>query len=103
MATIQEPTRPAGLTERERLLDAIIAAEPECVKLVDTQGALRMMNPAGLRMLEADSFEQVRGVPVREIVAEEHRTAFDDLTSRVLRGESGVLEFRITSLKGTTR
>ena len=93
----------ADLAARERLLDAIIAAEPECVKLLDAQGALLMMNPAGLRMLEADSFEQVCGVPLRDLVAEEDRAAFDDLSARVLRGESGVLEFRITGLKGAVR
>src|SRR5687768_10067301 len=91
------------LAARERLLDAIIAAEPECVKLLDKHGALQMMNPAGLRMIEADSFEQVRGVSVRQIVAEDDRAAFEDLTARVFRGESGVLEFRITGFKGTER
>ena len=93
----------AELAARERLLDAIIDAEPECVKLLDIDGALQMMNPAGLRMIEADSFEDVCGVPMRRIVAEENRAAFDDLTARVFRGESGVLEFRITGLKGTAR
>jgi PAS domain S-box-containing protein len=94
-------TTTAQLAARERLLDAIIAAEPECVKLLDTHGALQMMNPAGLRMIEADSFEQVCGLRVRQMIAEEDRAAFDDLTARVFRGESGVLEFRITGLKGT--
>ena len=93
----------AQLPPRERLLDAIIAAEPECVKLLDIDGALQMMNPAGLRMIEADSFDQVCGVRVRQIVAEEDRAAFDNLAARVFSGESGVLEFRITGLKGTAR
>jgi hypothetical protein len=52
-------------------------------------------------MIEADSFEQVYGLRVRQMIADEDRAAFDDLTARVFRGESGVLEFRITGLKGT--
>ena len=93
------PAEPA----RERLLDAIIAAEPECVKLLDANGTLQVMNPAGLRMIEADSLDQVLGKSISSLVAETDRAAFDDLTARVFRGESGVLEFRMTGLKGSDR
>ena len=44
---------------RERLLQGIFDSEPECVKLIGPDGSLRMMNRAGLQMIEADSFGQV--------------------------------------------
>ncbi|OFW02640.1 MAG: hypothetical protein A3I61_11030 [Acidobacteria bacterium RIFCSPLOWO2_02_FULL_68_18] len=91
------------LADRERLLKAIVDAEPECVKLLDADGSLLMMNPAGLQMIEAEGFEQIRGACVSSLVEEEHREAFRALTARVFRGESGTLEFRITGLKGTPR
>jgi PAS domain S-box-containing protein len=86
-----------------RLLDAIIAAEPECVKVLNPDGTLRLINPAGLRILEADRFDQLGSTSLRQLVAEEDRDAFDNLARRVFEGESGVLEFRMRGLKGTER
>jgi len=88
---------------RGRLLRAIFETEPQCVKLLGSDGSLRLMNPAGLRMIEADSFEEVRGQSVYPLVVEEYRAAFQALTERVFRGESASLEFRIVGLKGTPR
>ena len=86
-----------------RLLREIFEAEPECVKLLGPDGSLRLVNPAGLRMIEADSFDEVRGRSVYPFVVEEDRAAFQALTDRVFRGESASLEFRFVGLKGTLR
>jgi len=102
-ASTDHGLRPLDHRERERLLQAIVDAEPECVKLLDADGALRMLNPAGLRMIEADRFEDVCGECVYPFVAEEHRAAFRRLIEGVFRGEGGTLEFRIVGLKGTPR
>jgi PAS domain S-box-containing protein len=94
------------ITERHRAaarLRAIIDAEPECVKLLDAEGRLLTMNPAGLAMIEADAPEQVVGESVLTVVAPEYRDAFAALTRRVFQGESGTLEFEIIGLKGTRR
>lgn len=87
---------------RERL-QTIIENEPECVKVVDVDGTLLDMNPAGLAMIEADSLEQVLGESVIDIVAPEHRDAFREFLKEVYRGESDLLEFRIVGLKGISR
>ncbi len=86
--------------ESEARLRTIIESEPECVKLLDPQGRLLEMNPAGLVMVEADSIDVLRGRPVVDIVVAEHRAAFTDLHRRVMAGESGTLEFEIVGLKG---
>jgi PAS domain S-box-containing protein len=93
----------ARLAENETRLRAIIDAEPECVKLLDAEGRLLTMNPAGLAMIEADAPEQVVGERVLAIVAPEQRDAFSALTRRVFQGESGTLEFEVIGLKGTRR
>jgi PAS domain S-box-containing protein len=93
----------AQLAENETRLRAIIDAEPECVKLLDTEGRLLTMNPAGLAMIEADTLDQVIGESVLAVAAPEDREAFADLTRRVFRGESGTLEFDIVGLRGTRR
>lgn len=91
------------LRESERQLQAIFDTEPECVKLLDAQGALLRMNPAGLRMIEADAFVDVAGRCVYPLVVEDDRESVRQLTERVFQGESGVLEFKVVGLKGTMR
>ena len=39
------------LRENEQFLKLIIDTEPECVKLLDRDGSLLMMNRAGLEMI----------------------------------------------------
>jgi PAS domain S-box-containing protein len=92
-----------ALAERENLLQTIIETEPECVKLVAPDGRLLQMNRAGLEMIEADSLEQVAGTVVGDVIAPEHRKAFDDLTAHVVAGGRGSLDFELVGLKGTRR
>src|SRR6267143_1201043 len=92
-----------ALQASENRLRAIIESEPECVKLVDHQGRLLDMNPAGLEMIQAANIEQVRGMLIAEVVAPEHREAFNHLHQRVFAGESGTLEFEIVGLHGKRR
>jgi len=91
------------LRTSEARLRAIIGAEPECVKLLDTEGRLLDMNPAGLAMIEADSMEVVAGHCVYNLVTPAYRDAFRALTERVCRGERGSLEFEAVGLKGARR
>ncbi|MGK5085068.1 PAS domain-containing protein, partial [Bdellovibrionota bacterium FG-1] len=69
----------------------------------DAQRRLLDMNPAGLRMIEADSFDQVRGQCIYPIVVERDRSAFITLTNQVFQGQAGKLEFEIEGLKGGRR
>lgn len=84
-------------------LRAIFENEPECVKVLAADGTLLDMNPAGLRMLEADSLAQVLSHCLYPLIVEEHREAFRALNAKVLAGGSGVLEFEIIGLKGGRR
>ncbi len=90
-----------ALAQSESRLRMIVETEPECVKVLDMDGCLLEMNPAGLAMVEADSLEQVRGKPVYDVVVPEYRADYMALTERVLRGGSGTLEFESVGLKGT--
>lgn len=92
-----------ALQASESLLRAIIENEPECIKIVDSQGCLSQINPAGLAMLEADSLEQVIGHPVLDIITPEYRNAFVNMHNRVLAGEAMQMEFEVIGLKGKHR
>lgn len=92
-----------ALRASERYLRTIINSEPECVKVLDPDGNLLEMNPAGLAMIEADDIQMVLGQSVLGIIAPEYRAQFKQLTDEVIAGSSGSLEFEIIGLKGTRR
>ena len=89
-----------ALSKSEKMLQTIIEAEPECVKVLDEHANLILMNRAGLDMLQADSLDQVKGQCVCPMVTPEYRQAFLDLTNRVFQGGSGILHFEIVGIKG---
>jgi diguanylate cyclase (GGDEF)-like protein/PAS domain S-box-containing protein len=91
------------LAESESHLRTIIDNEPECVKIVDADGSLLAMNPAGLAMVEADSLAQISGQPVINVIAPEYRKAFAKMHLRVLAGETMQMEFEVLGLKGGRR
>ena len=91
------------LHDREGRLRAIFENEPECVKVLDLDGHLMEMNPAGLRLIEADSIEAVRGACVADLVSPAFRPRFAALTRASALGGEGMLEFEMTGLKGTRR
>lgn len=84
----------------EDRLRSILESEPECVKVVSLDGHLLDMNPAGLRMIQADNLQQVRGFFVSNLVHPEDQAAFQDLHQRVCQGETGQLDFRMNGLRG---
>ena len=97
--TVQKQTEEA-LRTNERMLQTIIDTEPECIKILDEQANLIMMNRAGLDMIQVESLEQVKGQCLCPIITSEYRAAFMDLAKRVFQGESGKLEFEIIGAKG---
>jgi PAS domain S-box-containing protein len=90
-------------SESESLLQGIVATTPECVKIVGRDGTLLHMNPAGLQMIEAESFDQVEGTPAPDMVVEEHRAHWLSQHGRVCDGEHLRWEFDIVGLRGTRR
>lgn len=91
------------LQERQNHLQTIINAEPECVKLIDKDGILLEMNPAGLTLIEADDASLVIGKSVYPLISPEYREMFQQLNQRVCQGEHGSLEFEIVGCRGTHR
>jgi len=81
----------------------IIELEPDCVKVLAPNGALVEMNPAGLKMIDADSLDVVKGKRMADMVVPEHRDEFIALHREVMNGGSGKLAFDIVSLKGVRR
>jgi len=89
--------------ESENRLRTILETEPECVKIINSEGTLIHMNPAGLAMLHADSPAQVVGHSVLDIVVPEYRADYALLHQRVLAGESMKMEFEVQGFNGERR
>ncbi|MFT4975138.1 MAG: PAS domain S-box-containing protein, partial [Myxococcota bacterium] len=94
---------PAALRESADRLRAIIEAEPECVKTVARDGGLLQMNPAGLRLIQADDFQSVYLANIFDLIHPDSRDAYRELHEAVLRGESRSLQFKLIGLKGAHR
>jgi diguanylate cyclase (GGDEF)-like protein/PAS domain S-box-containing protein len=102
LAAVQAETV-RSLRRSQARLRAIVDAEPECVKLLDQEGHLLEMNPAGLRMIDAESLDVVRGHCVFPLVVAEHRDAFQAMVRRVAGGAEDSMEFEVLGLKGARR
>jgi PAS domain S-box-containing protein len=88
-----------ALRSSQEFLKSIIDNEPECVKILNSDGSLLMMNRAGLDMIQADSLDQVKGKNMLDLVAPEYRKAFKALNMKVFYGGTGKLEFDVIGLK----
>ncbi len=92
-----------NLQASEAKLRTLIESQPECVKLLASDGTLLEMNQAGLNLIDADSLEQVKGQDVLPLVQPQYQDAFRDSIRKVFAGDSATLEFEIVSLKGIHR
>jgi len=88
------------LKENEYRLRAIIESEPECVKLQAADGTVLEINPAGLKLVDADRLEDIIGKQIYCVVAPEYIDVYRENMRRVFSGEAVVYEFRAITLKG---
>jgi PAS domain S-box-containing protein len=91
------------LAASERHLRAIVENSPECVKLVDRDGTLLAINPAGLAAIQAESLEDVRGRNIYEVIHPRHREMFRRFNEAVCTGDRGRLEFEVLGRRGAVR
>lgn len=81
----------------------IFEYHPDCIKVVSSAGDLEAMNPAGLAMIEADSFEQVRGMSLLELLMPDYRQAYLEMHLDVIAGHAGRLKYEMIGLRGKRR
>ncbi len=84
------------LIESENHLKAIINTGPECIKLLDREGILLEMNPAGLKMIGAKSAVQVIGKNVLKLILPKYHQEFKKSIADVFEGKSIKSVFEIT-------
>ena len=87
------------LTENEYRLRAIIESEPECVKLQAADGTVLEINPAGLRLLDADRPADIIGRQIYSFVVPEYVDLYRENHRRDFSGEAAVYQFKAITLK----
>lgn len=91
------------LLENEFRLRTIIESEPECVKLQAEDGTVLEINPAGLRLVDANQPADIIGRKIYSIVAPEYIEIYRENMRRVFSGDAVVYEFRAITLINRTR
>ena len=89
--------------KQELLVTLMLSTGPGCIKRLAADGTLHQMNPAGLKMIEADCEEDALGLSVFNLVVPEHRAAFMEMHRDVINGCARTLQFEILGLRGTRR
>jgi len=89
--------------QQDSLLRLIIETGPGCIKRVAADGTLLHMNPAGLKLIEAEEEDEAVGLSVFDLVVPEHVDAFRQMHQNVLKGEEQTLQFEVQGFKGTRR
>jgi PAS domain S-box-containing protein len=93
----------AGPLDPAELLRAVTHTTSECIKVVARDGRLLQINPAGLAMIEAESWESVALACTFDLIEPDHQATWIANHGRVCDGERLTWQFDIIGLKGTRR
>jgi len=96
-------THRSQISERDNRWRAIFDAEPQCVKLIASDGTLLEINPAGRAMLAAKDSEELIGKSVYSFIAPEYHSSFRQMMERVCQGNKEVREWEIINYQGNRR
>jgi PAS domain S-box-containing protein len=91
-----------ALRASEARLRAILDAMPDCVKIFDEDGQLIYINPCGLELLEAPSFEILNASGHVSVPAEYLQDCLD-VHCRVIAGETIVWSYEVIGMRGSRR
>ncbi len=92
-----------ALRRSERQMRTIFDSEPQCITVVDRDGLVHDINPAGLAMIEAGSVEDIQGRSIYPLVDPIHHEALESQLGHVFAGETVSAEYAMISLKGNRR
>ncbi|BAZ21260.1 multi-sensor signal transduction histidine kinase [Kalymmatonema gypsitolerans NIES-4073] len=92
-----------ALRQSENHLRTIINAEPECVKLIEADGSILEINPAGLVMIEVESADSIIGKSIYSFMVSKYIKAFQAFHESVCQGNKGTLEFEMIGCRGNHR
>lgn len=89
------------LRQKEERFRTILNTEPGCVMLLDRAGHVLDTNPAGLELLEIDSYDDLVGRPIEPFIASGDQHILRSLIERVFEGGSETVAIEIIGCRGT--
>ena len=96
----QAEERIHALSVDESRLSIIYHSNPDCIRIIDSDGIILDINPAGLAMLGASSIDEIKGRCVYDFIEAKQRDEFIKMNNRVFAGASTSMEFRALTLRG---
>ncbi len=91
------------ILQKENHLKAILDTAPDCIKLLDSECRIESMNASGLKMLEAESIEELQNKQFQSFVLKKYHEEFEKMIREVFEGKSNQIEYEIQGFKGTHR
>lgn len=88
------------LHNREQLLRRLVETDMEGVLVVDADGRIIEINPAGLGLLSSSDANEVIGTSLKQYIATHHQKRFVLLARRTMEGEPVNYEFDIHDCRG---
>lgn len=85
------------VTLSETRLKTILENEPECVNIINREGVILEMNPAGLGIFSIESLEKIVGKSILPMLGKKYQKSFEQFIKRVCQGEKGSMEFELTT------
>ncbi len=84
-------------------LSSIIENIPTCIQLIDINGVVLEMNPAGLVMLGVSSKKSIVGMSIYDFIVDKDKEVFQHFNEEVCKGKKKNLTFSINALDGKER
>ncbi|MFN3740879.1 MAG: ATP-binding protein, partial [Thermodesulfovibrionales bacterium] len=89
------------IENHQERLRAMINTLPDCIKVIDREGRLIDINPAGLHIIKASSPEEVLGRSIIPMIEPEHREELERTIQRVFNQRTTeYLHLKIRDLRG---
>lgn len=91
------------LRESERFTRTVLESTPDCIKILDADGRLQMINKQGLLMMEIDDFEVVKNREWWSLWPEVRRGRLKQAVACAKKGQSDRFQADCPTSKGKTR
>lgn len=101
--SIERKNKEIALQESENRLRTILDTDPESIKLITVDCEVFEINKAGLKMIEADDPESVKGMSLLSIVAPAFAEQFAEMIKNAFAGIKKQMQFEMHTLKGKKR
>jgi diguanylate cyclase (GGDEF)-like protein/PAS domain S-box-containing protein len=87
------------IIERETLLRSIFDTVPDCIRIMNLDGEVLMINKSGLRIMGVQDEKELQGKVLESIVIAPYKEKFKQLMENVKKGESGQLAYDVVNFK----